>query len=270
MIKSLGGRIMVEPKSEIIIGILGQWASGKSTAAKILVNYLGGKEEVIFLNDQDFLIRQAVNHIVEREYAKVKYSIEEDGRQRFESGFATVWLDPGEDLKTVDISKVRFNTYNDAVLCDWINRARVELGRQIHKRAAEGNPIVIEAAFGSNKELTNENPFGHTILELFMRLPEGGIEPQQIKWIVVEANYDKRSERNQNRQVTVPIDVFARYAADGGDLNPDQQTSLEAQGLKIKRVANDHDDIEKFRAEIIAAFEELCTGNAALETAKNG
>jgi hypothetical protein len=35
---------------------------------------------------------------------------------------------------------------------------------------------------------------------------------------------------------------------------------LEEQGSTIKRVPNDHDDIEKFRADIIAAFEEMFAG----------
>jgi uridine kinase len=37
---------MNERKGEIIVGILGQWASGKSTAAKTLVSYLGGEGDV--------------------------------------------------------------------------------------------------------------------------------------------------------------------------------------------------------------------------------
>ena len=39
---SKGGKIMLEREGEIIVGVLGQWASGKSTAAKTLVEHLGG------------------------------------------------------------------------------------------------------------------------------------------------------------------------------------------------------------------------------------
>jgi uridine kinase len=43
---------MTELEGEIIVGILGQWASGKSTAAGILVRYLGGEGKVVFINDR--------------------------------------------------------------------------------------------------------------------------------------------------------------------------------------------------------------------------
>jgi hypothetical protein len=62
------------------------------------------------------------------------------------------------------------------------------------------------------------------------------------------------------RRDRVPVDVFDRYAADGGDLDPDHQKRLAEQGTIIKRVPNDHDDIERFRADIIAAFEEMFRG----------
>ena len=240
---------MIEHKGEIIVGVLGQWASGKSTAARTLIRCLGGRGEVVFINDQELFARQAVNHILELEDSKVTFSIEDDGRQRLEGEHATIWLGPGEDLKSVDLSTLRFNVQDD-VLPAWLNRARVELGHQICERSAEGKPIVIEAGFG-------KNPFDHTISDLFMRLEEAGVEPKQVKWIIIEAGYDKRSERNEKRRGTVPVDVFARYAADGGDLDADHQKRLEEQGAIIKRVPNDHDDIERFRADIIAAFEEM-------------
>jgi hypothetical protein len=250
---------MMEPKREIIVGILGQWASGKSAAARTLIEYLGGEGQVVFINDQELLISQAVNHFLELD-SKAKLSIEDDGRQRLDSEHATVWLGPGEDLKTVDLNTVRFDAHDDVVLWDWINRARVELGYQICERSADGKPIVIEAGFGTNIEPRGENPFSHTIPDLFMRLEEAGVEPKQVRWIIVEAGYDRRSERNQKRRVIVPVDVFDRYAADGGDLDPDHQNRLEEQGTIMKRVPNDHDDIERFRADIIAAFEEMFRG----------
>jgi hypothetical protein len=240
---------MIELKGEIIVGILGQWASGKSTAARILIRYLGGEGEVVFINDRDLFASQAVNHILELEDSKVRLSIEDDGSQRLDGEHATVWLGPGEDLNTVDLNTLHFDVH-DNVMPAWLDRARVELGYQICERSAGGKPIVIEAGFG-------KNPFGHTISDLFMRLEEVGVEPKQVKWIIVEAGYDKRSERNEKRRASVPVDVFARYAADGGDLDPDHQNRLEEQGTIIKRVPNDHDDIERFRADIIAAFEEM-------------
>jgi hypothetical protein len=243
---------MMEHKGEIIVGVLGQWASGKSTAARTLIRYLGGAGEVVFINDQELFARQAVNHVLELEESKVTFSIEDDGGQRLDGEHATVWLDPGENLKSVDLSTLRFDVHDD-VMPAWLDRARVELGYQICERSADGEPIVIEAGFG-------KNPFDHTISDLFMRLEEAGVEPQQVKWIIVEAGYDKRSERNEKRRVRVPVDVFARYAADGGDLDPDHQKRVAEQGTIIKRVPNDHDDIERFRADIIAVFEEMFRG----------
>ena len=250
---------MIEHKGEIIVGVLGQWASGKSTAARILIRYLGGEGEVVFISDRDLFASQAVNHVLELEDSKVMLSIEDDGRQRLDGEHATVWLDPGEDLKSVDLSTLyRFNVHDD-VLPAWLNRARVELGCQICERSADGKPIVIEAGFG-------KNPFDHTISDLFIALEEAGVEPKQIKWIIVEASYDKRSERNEKRRLDYtditgpPVDVFARYAADGGDLDPDHQNRLDEQGTIIERVPNNHDDIERFRADIIAAFEKMFKG----------
>ncbi|UCF61754.1 MAG: hypothetical protein JSV37_03475, partial [Anaerolineaceae bacterium] len=139
----------------------------------------------------------------------------------------------------------------------WLDLARLELGSQIHERSGQGKPIVIEVGFGTNTRPKGENPFSHTISDLFMRLEEAGVEPVQVKWILIEASYEKRSERNRKRKDSVPAVEFDRFAADGGDVDPDHQKRLEEQGTIIKRVLNEHDDIERFRADIIATFEEL-------------
>jgi hypothetical protein len=251
---------MIGPEGEIMVGVLGQWASGKSTAAKTLIRYLGGENEVVFINDQVLFANQAVNHILELEDTKVKLSIEDDGRQRLEGELATIYLGPGEDYKTADLSNHRFDV-DDSVMSAWLNRARVELGTQICKRSTERKPIVIEAGFG-------KNPFGHTISDLFSRLEETGVDLKQVRWIIVESDYDKRSERNEKRRIGPPVDVFARYAADGGGLSPDHQNRLGEQGITINRVLNDHDDIEKFRADVIAAFEEMFRGLFPASTVK--
>jgi ABC-type oligopeptide transport system ATPase subunit len=232
-----------------IVGILGQWASGKSTAAKILYQYLGGEGAVVFISDRELFVRQAVNHIQELGDAKIRRSIEDDGRQRLDGEYATVWLNPGEDLETVDLNTLILDVYDD-VQAAWLDRARIELGHQICARFEAGKPMVLETGFG-------KYPIDHTISDLFKRLEETGVEPKQVRWIIVEAGFDTRSERNEKRPDHVPSDVFARYAADGGDLDPDHQKRVEQQGVKIKRVPNDHDDMERFRADIIAAFEEI-------------
>jgi hypothetical protein len=242
---------MKDYKGDIVVGVLGQWASGKSTAARTLIRYLGGEGEVAFITGELFA-GQAVKHILELDDSEVTFNIEDDGRQRLDGEHATVWLGPGEDLKTVDLNTLNLDVH-DNVQATWLNRARIELGQQICERFAEGKPIVIEAGFG-------KNPSDHTISDLFARLDEAGVEPKQVRWIIVEVNYDKRSQRNQKRRDRVPVDVFDRYAADGGDLDPDHQNRLVEQGTIIKRVPNDHDDIERFRADIIAAFEEMFRG----------
>ena len=246
---------MKEYISGIIIAVLGQWASGKTLAAKTLVKHLGGDDKVIFLTDRALFASQVSNHILELDESKVKVSIEGDGRQRIDGEIATVWLRPGEDLRTMDVSTLDFVVYDDQVLYALRNKAKEELGNQISKRSVDGKPVVIEAAFGPNIE--PENPFGRTIPDVFQRLTKGGVEPRQVSWIVIEAGYDIRSARNAKRIDRIPVEYFERYGADGGDLDPDHQKRLEEQGTRIKRVSNNHDDIERFKAEIIAAFEEM-------------
>lgn len=249
---------MIEPEGGIAVGILGQWASGKSAAARTLIGYLGGEGEVTFITDRELFAGQAVKHILELDDSEIRRSIEDDGWQRLDGEHGTVWLSPGQDLQTVDLSTLLFAVHED-VMPAWLNSARVEVGYQIRERLADGKPIVIEAGFG-------KNPSDHTISDLFVALGETGVAPNEVKWIIIEAGYDKRSERNLKRRLDhsditgPPADVFARYAADGGDLDPDHQTRLEEQGTTIKRVANNHDDIERFRADIIAAFEEMFAG----------
>ena len=254
---------MNEQQGQIVAGILGQWASGKSTGSGALVNHLGGEGEVIFIDDRAMLAGQAVKHILELDKDQVKVTIEEDGRQRFEGEYATVFLNPGEDLKTVDLSQLLFDLHEEdqaqdlSAWCTWFYAVRDALGVQIRERSAEGKPIVIEAGFGTNTEPKGENPFCHTIADLFIRLENKGVRPNDIKWIIVEASYETRSERNRKRADTVPAFEFDRFAADGGDLVTDQERRLIDQGTSIRRVPNEHNDVEKFKADVIAAFEEL-------------
>jgi hypothetical protein len=240
---------MTEYSGEIIVGVLGQWASGKSTAACMLVTHLGGEDEVVFITDRELFAGQVTNHFLELEDTKVTVAIEEDGSRRLESECATVWLAPGEDLKTVDLNMLRFDL-PDELLPLWLNRAREVLAAQICERSACGKPIVIEAGFG-------KIPFDHTLSDFFNCLGDAGVGPDCAKWIIVEAGFAIRSERNEKRRDKVPIDVFAQYAADGGGLDPECQHRLQVRGTKVKRVPNDHDDIDRFRADIIAAFEEM-------------
>jgi hypothetical protein len=58
----------------------------------------------------------------------------------------------------------------------------------------------------------------------------------------------------------VPAFEFDRFAADGGDLELDQERRLIDKGTSIRRVPNEHNDVEKFKADVIAAFEGLFEG----------
>ena len=257
---------MVEEQEEIIVGILGQWACGKSTAVKTLVNYLGGDDAVIFINDRALLAEQAVKHILESEPNQLKITMDTDGHKRYEGEHATVYLNPGEDFQSVDLNVVLFDLnekweeHDLPTWCRWFYAVRDELGHQICEKSGEGKPIVVEAGFGTNTMPQGENPFCHTIEDLFVRLQGKGVEPDRMKWIIIEASYETRSERNRKRADTVPAVEFERFAADGGDLDPDEQAWWEAKGSVIKRVSNEHDDVKKYRADIIAAFEELFEG----------
>ena len=255
---------MTKYAGEIIVGILGQWASGKSSAAKILIRYLGGENKTIFITDRVFVVGQAVKYILGEENSKGILSLEADGSQRLDSDHGTVWLSPEEDLQSVDLNRVRIDIPDDIYdkeLPAWLNNARLELGNEILKKAAEGKPIVIEAGFG-------KIPIDHTISDLFLRLGEAGVDPKRVKWIVIEASFEIRSKRNERRQDTVPDHLFNRYAGGGGDLDPDQQKRLGERGTTIRRVFNDHNNFEKFKADLIAAFTEMYGDVPHTETSK--
>jgi hypothetical protein len=260
---------MTEPHAGIVVGVLGQWASGKSEAARTLVKHLGGEGNVVFLSDRVLWISQLINHMLELDDSEVSVSVEDDGRQRLDSELVTVWLRPGEDLGTVEPSTLNAEVYDDDVLLAWRRKGKVELGRQILKSSAGRKPVIVEAAFGPNPEGEGENPYGRTISDLFARLERAGVELRQVKWIIVEARLTTRSERNARRQDKIPIDFFERFAADGGDLAPDHERRLIEQGTQISRVPNDHDDVERFRANIVAAFEAML-GDDSLESRVNG
>ena len=248
---------------EVIIGVLGQWASGKSTAARTLVDHLGGPDEVIFITDRVLLGQHVVNHVLQSEKSEVTRTIEADGSLRLAGPLATFWLPADEDLSTVDLNYLLFDIHEDvydkvpAGACSWFDTVRIELGRQICTWAADRKPIVVEAGFGTNTEPRGENPFCHTVDDLFARLMEAGLEPDRVKWILIEASYETRRARNQRRLDSVPDPEFDRFAADGGDLDPDQARYWAELGAMIKRVANDHDDVERFRREIVTACDEL-------------
>jgi len=149
-------------KGGIIVGVLGQWASGKTEAARTLVRNLGGEGKVVFLTDRVLFASQVIKHILELEGSQVTVSMEDDGRQRLDGKLVTVWLKPGEDLRTVDPSTLHFDVYDDQVMSAWRLRAKVELGAQILERSAGGKPVVIETAFGPNLEPVDEENVAET------------------------------------------------------------------------------------------------------------
>lgn len=254
---------MADMDSGIIVGVLGQWASGKSTAADTLVSYLGGEEEVIFITDRKIVAGLAMRHILEFEVTKLKRTIGDDGRECYEGDWAKIFLNSGEDLETVDLNTLRFDfhdqVYDNVPIGEYnfMDIARIDLGNQICQHSTLGKPIVVEAGFGTNTELKGENPFHHSVSDLFELLEEAGVQPTQVKWIIIQSSYQKRRERNRKRKDTVPEVEFDRFAADGGDLTPGQEVEWTAKGANFVRVNNDHDDLDVFKADIIAAFKDL-------------
>jgi hypothetical protein len=241
----------------LVVGVLGQWASGKTEAARTLIRHLGGRDEVTFLSDRVLWISYLIQHVRALDDSEVSVSLEADERQRLDSELVTVWLRPGETLESVDPATLNAEIYDDDLLVAWRRRGKVELGRRLLAESVGRRPVVVEAAFGPNPEGEDENPYGRTISDLFGRLERAGFDPSRAKWIIVQAGLATRARRNALRQDTIPARFFERFAADGGDLDPDRESALVAQGAQIRRVPNDHDDIEQFRADIVAAYEDM-------------
>lgn len=254
---------MVNPGEEIIVGVMGQWGSGKSTASAALVEHLGGPDQVVFITDRELLARQAVDYIKGLDETKARRIITPGGTIKLEGDLAAVFLREGEALDTVDLNTLLFDLHDevyDGVPVggySWLDLARLELGSLILEHSGGGKPIVIEAGFGTNTDPKGENPYSHTISDLFARLVEAGVSPKRVKWIIIEASYETRAGRNRRRLDTVPAVEFDRFAADGGDLEPDQERELVENGMVIRRVPNNHDDINRFRADIIQAYEDM-------------
>ena len=247
---------MAETEGGIVVGILGQWASGKTEAARTLIRHLGGEGNVVFLTDRDLLTEQALGYFLGLDDSEIMTTMEPDGRRRLQGEHAVSWLGPGQELDSVELNRFRWRP-DDEVLGLWHDAARLALGKQIYARSAEERPVVIEAAFGPDMEELGGRPLWLSIAHLFTQLEEAAVDPRFVRWIIVEAGLDVRAERNQRRGADVPVDIFDRLAADGGDLTLEQQKEWEKRGLVLRRVRNDHDNIERFRSDIIAAFEEV-------------
>jgi|GEM_PF-6531017 len=255
---------MTGPHAEIVVGVLGQWASGKTEAARTLIRHLGGEGNVVFLTDRGLFASQAIEHVLKLGDSEVVVLVEDDGGQRLDCDLLTVWLAPGEDLRSVEPSSLRFEMHDDDMLVAFRRRAKMELGHQIRKRAAGGKPVVIEAAFGPNlvQAGADEDSYGRTIADLFARLEAAGVEPMQVNWVIIEARCETRAARNAKRDDKIPVRYFEEFAADGGDLAPDHERRLVEQGVLIRRVPNDYDDVGKFRADIVAVFEDMLGGDS--------
>jgi hypothetical protein len=259
---------MAEQNGEIIVGVLGQWASGKTTASSTLLQHLGGEDKVHFINDRAILAGQAIQHILNLEEDKIEHLIKEDGSQEFRSDLVTVFLPPGEDFSSVDLNMLLFDLHsgvydNVSRSLGLFDKTRLEVGYQIQENLGGGKPIVIEVGFGTNTDPKGENPFHHSLPDFFEKLEEAGMDVCRVKWIIIEVGYETRARRNRQRPDMVPEAEFAQYAADGGDLDPAEQAAWEARGIVLRRVDNGHDDKNKFKADIIAAFEDMHVGSVS-------
>jgi hypothetical protein len=253
---------MTEPLAGLVVGVLGQWASGKSEAARTLIHHLGGAGHVEFITDRGLWVSLFLKHVLEREDSEFEVSVDEDGRQRVDCDLATFWLQPGEELRRVEPASLRFQIHDDDVTLAFRRRGKMALGPQIRERSAAGKPVVIETAYGPNRDEAGEDRYGRTIADLFARLEGAGVDPRQVKWIIVTASAGTRAERNARRPDRIPPDLFAKLDAEGGDLAPEHERRLLEQGALIRRVDNDHDDVDRFRADVVAAFEDMLGGDS--------
>jgi hypothetical protein len=247
---------VAESEGPIVIGVLGQWASGKTEAARTLIRHLGGEGNVVFLTDRDLLVEQALGYFLGLDDSEITTTLEPDGTRQLQGEHAVSWLGPGDELDSVELDHFRWRP-NDEVIGPWHDAARLALGEQICARSVEDASVVIEAAFGPDLEDLGGVPLWLSIANLFARLENAGVGPRCVKWIIVEAGHKVRAERNRRRGADVPVDIFDQLSADGGDLTPEQQKEWENRGMILKRVRNEHNDIERFRSDTIAAFEEI-------------
>lgn len=241
-----------------VVGVLGQWASGKSEAARTLIKHMGGPDSVTFITDRGLWVSLFLKHVLQQEGLDFQVTVDEEGRQRVDCELATFWLEPGQDLSSVEPAALRFQMHDDDLMVDFRRRGKMELAPEIRRRSAGRKPLVIETSFGPNRSEAGGDRYGRTIADLFVRLEGGGVDPRQVKWIIVEASSATRAERNARRPGRIPPELFARADFEGGDLAPDHERRLVGQGAQIRRVENDHDDVERFRADIVAAFEDMC------------
>ena len=209
-----------------------------------------------FLSDRELLFRQAHEYFLGLDESEVTVVLEADGSRRLQSDQAALWLGPGQDLRSVDLCSLRFYP-DDETSASWLAASRLELGHRIRARCEVNRPVVIEVAVGPDVQDLGGGPLRLTIADFLSGLENAGVQVNRIKWIIVEAGYEVRSGRNERQGAHVPVDIFDRFAIDGGDLTREQQKAWEKRGLILKRVSNDHDDMERFRSDIITAFEEV-------------
>ena len=72
---------MTESQAGIVVGVLGQWASGKTEAARTLIKHLGGEDQVTFLTDRALFAGQVVKYLLELEDSEVVVSVEDASSQ---------------------------------------------------------------------------------------------------------------------------------------------------------------------------------------------
>jgi hypothetical protein len=122
---------MTGSQAGIAVGVLGQWASGKTEAARTLIRHLGGESQVVFLTDRALFACQVIEHLLELEDSEVVVRVEDDGRQQLDCELFTVWLEPGEDLRSMEPSSLKFDVHDEEVLIALRKRAKLELARQM-------------------------------------------------------------------------------------------------------------------------------------------
>lgn len=231
--------------------VAGQWGSGKTLACRHITDWLGGDKKVLFLSDRVAYALVAIDHLTSLGY-RTEPGV--DGGVILRGRHADAYLRPGERLDSVSPDVLRFHIFNDGL----IKEGRLDIGRWVMDMMGEQKIGLLELAVGFNIKTREQPDAFQESLSHFLDLTERvGVNPSMLRVLYVEAGYDIRWARNQERDDPVPERAFQQYASEAGQLTKAEQEALEHQGAVIIRVPNGYSDEDRFRQELHEKYEAL-------------
>lgn len=230
--------------------IVGEFASGKTTAAGFVENQLRVNGEVLSNSDREEYARGVLHDLREHQQSTEMMG---EGRLVVRGRHATAFVTEGEDFSSTPLYELSFRVHDNTIPYE----ARRRLGFWMLAGLDDEMPRVMEIAIGTNKSSEGENPFSHTLADFVDIVEEVGVLPEHLRIIYLEASFETRSQRNQRRPDPVPWEAFEQYAAEGGGLTLGFAQELQERGAVIVRVNNDHDNLLKFQREVEGAFRSL-------------